>query len=225
MTSLILARGGSKGIPKKNLKSLDGKPLIWYVINAAKKSKKISEIFVSTDDEEISDYVNKLGVNVVARPIELASDYSLDVDSFRHFCNLLKIFTPIVHLRATSPLILPRIIDEAISTFNINQKDITSLRSAHETSESVFKYYKEKNGFWEPIADGLDTTQPRQKYISTYCPNGYVDIVKPTIFMNQETFYGDKIFAYKTEKIHEIDTIEDFEYNEYLIKTNRYVPF
>jgi CMP-N-acetylneuraminic acid synthetase len=68
---LILARGGSKGVPKKNIKILNGKPLIYYVIDAAKKSKKISEIYVSTDDEEISEIVKKYGVKIINSTIAI----------------------------------------------------------------------------------------------------------------------------------------------------------
>lgn len=224
MITLILARGGSKGIPKKNLKLLADKPLIWYVINAAKKSKKITQIFVSTDDDKIAEYVSSLDIEVIERPKEFAQDNSLDVDSFRHFCTKLNVRTPIVHLRATSPTIQSNILDDAIDIFFENEAKITSLRSAHETSESVFKYYVNEDEYWKPIVKDIDTNNPRQSYIKTYCPNGYIDIVKPDIFMNQESFYGNKIFAYKTEKIHEIDNHSDFHYVEYLIKNKIYVP-
>jgi len=219
---LILARGGSKGVPKKNIKILNGKPLIYYVIDAAKKSKKISEIYVSTDDEEISEIVKKYGVKIINRPKTISNDNSLDVESFRHFCELTNEMEPIVHLRATTPLIDPIVIDDAIEVF-INGKDITSLRSAHETPESAYKFFIKRNDTWRPLFDGLDTNQPRQTYEKTYTPNGYVDIVSPKIFMNQNTFYGENIYAFETKVTPEIDTIEDFNYIEYILKNNKNV--
>jgi GTP:adenosylcobinamide-phosphate guanylyltransferase len=144
MICLILARGGSKGVPKKNIKILNGKPLIYYVIYEAKKSKKITKIYVSTDDDEIADIVKEYGVEVIKRPKQLSEDHSLDVDSFRHFCELKNQKDPIVHLRATTPLINHKVIDVAITTYN-NTENITSLRSAHETPESVYKFYIKPN--------------------------------------------------------------------------------
>jgi N-acylneuraminate cytidylyltransferase len=215
MDALILARGGSKGIPDKNIKLLNNKPLIQYVIEGAQKSKGIDKIYVSTDSEIISETVKNLNVEVINRPKDLSQDSSLDVDSFRHFCETKKCKNPIVHLRATTPLIDPYLIDEAIRIFDFRK--FTSLRSAHETPESGFKLLKKKLNLWIPILEGIDPNSPRQTYEKTFTPNGHVDIVNPEIFMNQESFYGDKIYAFETKFTPEIDTIEDFEYIEYIL--------
>ena len=217
MISLILARGGSKGVQKKNIKNLLGKPLIEYVITSAKQSKKITDIYVSSDDEEIIEISKKLGCKIIVRPSELSNDLSLDVDSFRHFCEELNYTEPIIHLRATTPLISPLVIDDAIEVYLKNKNILTSLRSAHETSESVYKFYKQDGLYWYPIVDGMDTNSPRQSYPKTYSPNGYIDIVNPQVFMNSDSFYGDKIYSFITDKTYEIDTIDDFNYIEYIL--------
>ena len=217
MIALILARGGSKGVPKKNIKQLMGMPLIEYVITSAKESKKITDIYVSSDDEEIIEVSKNLGCKIIIRPYELSTDTSLDIDSFRHFCKELNHTEPIIHLRATTPLVNPLVIDNAIEVFLKNKNKITSLRSAHETSESVYKYYKQDGFYWSPIVDGMDTNLPRQSYPKTYSPNGYVDIVTPDVFMNSDNFYGDKIYSFITDKTYEIDTIDDFNYIEYIL--------
>jgi CMP-N,N'-diacetyllegionaminic acid synthase len=217
MIALILARGGSKGIPKKNIKKLLGTPLIEYVITSAKQSKKITDIYVSSDDEEIIEISKKLECKVILRPSELSTDSSLDIDSFRHFCDELKYNEPIIHLRPTTPLICPLVIDDAIEVFLKNKNVITSLRSAHETSESVYKFYKKDGLYWQPIVDGMDTNLPRQSYPKTYSPNGYIDIVNPQVFMNSDSFYGDKIYSFITDKTYEIDTMDDFNYIEYIL--------
>ena len=217
MISLILARGGSKGVQKKNIKNLLGKPLIEYVITSAKQSKKITDIYVSSDDEEIIEISKKLGCKIIVRPSELSNDISLDIDSFRHFCEELNYTEPIIHLRATTPLISPLVIDDAIEVYLKNKNILTSLRSAHETSESVYKFYKQNGLYWHPIVDGMDTNLPRQSYPKTYSPNGYIDIVNPQVFMNSDSFYGDKIYSFITDKTYEIDTIDDFNYIEYIL--------
>jgi len=217
MVSLILARGGSKGVKKKNIKNLLGKPLIEYVITSAKQSKKITDIYVSSDDEEIIEISKKLGCKIIVRPSELSNDLSLDIDSFRHFCEELNYTEPIIHLRATTPLISPLVIDDAIEVYLKNKNILTSLRSAHETSESVYKFYKQDGLYWYPIVDGMDTNSPRQSYPKTYSPNGYIDIVNPQVFMNSDSFYGDKIYSFITDKTYEIDTIDDFNYIEYIL--------
>ena len=217
MVSLILARGGSKGVKKKNIKKLLGKPLIEYVITSAKQSKKITDIYVSSDDEEIIEISKKLGCKIIVRPSELSNDSSLDIDSFRHFCEELNYTEPIIHLRATTPLISPLVIDDAIEVYVKNKNILTSLRSAHETSESVYKFYKQDGLYWYPIVDGMDTNLPRQNYPKTYSPNGYIDIVNPQVFMNSDSFYGDKIYSFITDKTYEIDTIDDFNYIEYIL--------
>lgn len=217
MISLILARGGSKGVQKKNIKNLLGKPLIEYVITSAKQSKKITDIYVSSDDEEIIEISKKLGCKIIVRPSELSNDLSLDIDSFRHFCDKLNYTEPIIHLRATTPLISPLVIDDAIEVYLKNKNILTSLRSAHETSESVYKFYKQDGLYWYPIVDGMDTNSPRQSYPKTYSPNGYIDIVNPQVFMNSDSFYGDKIYSFITDKTYEIDTIDDFNYIEYIL--------
>ena len=117
---------------------------------------------------------------------------------------------------STSDLI-KLVIDDAIEVYLKNKNILTSLRSAHETSESVYKFYKQNGLYWYPIVDGMDTNLPRQSYPKTYSPNGYIDIVNPQVFMNSDSFYGDKIYSFITDKTYEIDTIDDFNYIEYIL--------
>jgi len=216
MVALILARGGSKGVIRKNLKLLNGEPLLAYPIKAAMRSKRITKVYVSTEDPEIAEVAEGLGATIINRPKDLAKDDSLDIESFIHFSISSQHTEPIVHLRATTPILDEAIIDEAINVFETNINDYTSLRSAHKLSESVYKFYTMGDKYWEPIDKDL-TDQPRQSCPDVYSPNGYVDIVKPEIFLSGKTFYGDKIYPYITDHTPEVDTLNDFMYIEHLM--------
>ena len=217
MIALILARGGSKGVPRKNIKMLLGYPLISYCIEAALSSVLITDVFVSSDDDEILEISKYYGAQVIKRPSVLAEDDSLDIDAFIHFCKKKSYTSPIVQLRATTPMVTATIIDNAINLYIDNKDSVSSLRSAHKMSESAFKFFVKRDFFWKPISNDFDPDQPRQKYPDTYVPNGCVDIVDPNFFMNNNSLYGENILAYETKFMPEIDTEDDFNYIEYLM--------
>lgn len=215
---LILARGGSKSIHRKNLVEIGGYPLIFHPINTAKKSDYIGEVYVSTDDDEIKNVSLSYGAKVIDRPKELAQDDSLDIDSMKHFVEYINCEDDFVHLRATSPLVKREILEGAIDYFNSNQ-DCTSLRSAHEMDFPPEKMFKKDGKYWSGFFNLKDTEYPRQKFTKTYKPNGHVDIVRPKHFMYGDSLHGDKILSYVTDFTHDIDTKNDYkklevEYNE-----------
>jgi CMP-N,N'-diacetyllegionaminic acid synthase len=218
MIALILARGGSKGIPKKNLQLVGEKPILEHLIDNLKKTKKITDIYVSSDSEEILEVSKKCNVKTIQRPSEFASDNSKDIDSFKHAISVIGYVNEIAHFRPTTPFICPEIVDKAIEVFNSNIKNCTSLRSGHELTESLNKFYKMKKGFFVPLFKEFDTKDelPRQLSEKYFVPNGYVDIVKPEIFMTSNSFYGKKILPYITEFTQEIDTLEDLDYIRYI---------
>ena len=221
--ALIPARGGSKGVPKKNIKLLDNFPLLSYSIAAAKLSQNITRVIVSTDSQEIADIAQKFGAEVpFLRPKHLANDISQDIDFVQHCLEYLETqegYTPdyIVLLRPTTPLRETAHIDKAIEKFQ-NTKNATSLRSSHEAPESPFKWFGLENEFYTSICEEValeETNKPRQSFKSVYVPNGYVDILKPDYVKNSTEIYGKEILSYITPDGYEIDTLEEFEYIEY----------
>ena len=118
--SLILARGGSKGIPGKNIIDLNGKPLIAYSIEASLASG-VDEPWVSTDDPEIAMASREYGAKVIDRPSELAQDTSKSEDALNHFADN-KEFDSMVFIQPTSPMIQPGDIDEALQMVRPNGK-------------------------------------------------------------------------------------------------------
>lgn len=221
MNCIILARGGSKGLPNKNIKLLEGKPLLAYPIEAALKTKNINKVYVSTDSQQIADVAYKFGASVIRRPDHLSTDKSLDIDALRHTVGFLENYEDLVQLRATTPIISPKILDEAIELFNNNKEECTSLRSAHEFSESVYKFFKCDGKYWDGFFPGMEGEYynlPRQYFPKSYLPNGYIDIVRPKVFMNKDTLHGNKILSFITPYVIEIDTKEDFERLEMSVK-------
>jgi len=116
------ARGGSKGIPRKNIKVLSGKPLIAWTIEAAKESKVIDRYVVSTEDEEIAEISRKCGADVIARPQELATDETTTISVIQHAIEQIPCDV-VVLLQATSPIRRPGLIDECVREFKDNDYD------------------------------------------------------------------------------------------------------
>tara|TARA_R110001583_G_scaffold22385_3_gene84076 strand:- start:2943 stop:3620 length:678 start_codon:yes stop_codon:yes gene_type:complete len=219
---IILARGGSKGVPGKNIKKVNGIPLLAYPIIAAKTANHISDIYVSTDDVKIKQVALEYGAKIIDRPKELAQDDTSDIDAMKHAVGYLGDDDDIVHLRATTPMIKGEVLDKAIEYFQDNE--CTGLRSAHESSETAYKSFKKNDKYWGGLFNdelqGEYYNLPRQQLPKTYQPNGYVDIVKPTQFMNNDSFHGDKMIAFITDFAYEVDTPTDFKILEVVYGKN-----
>lgn len=212
--AVIPARGGSKGIPKKNIATLAGFPLIFFTIQTAKQLCG-SETYVSTDDEEIATVAKSFGVKVLDRPKELATDASTDGEWVRHAFDNIEGDNMII-LRTTTPFRCMCTLLDATALLE-GHPDATGLRSAHAIAESPYKMVKKDGDFWKPFMGGplevLDL--PRQTFDKCFHPNGYIDIVKRSAVEKAgdeiRSFFGDKILAFETEETIEIDTPADLE--------------
>jgi len=226
--AIVPARSGSKGVIDKNIRKIGSYPLISYSIKAASQSSLISRVIVSTDSEKYADIAKSYGAEVpFLRPDKISGDQSLDSDFFEHAISWLDSndgFVPeyIVHLRPTTPLRDPDVIDKAIE--KIVCCDATSLRSAHKMSESAYKAFEIEDGFFSRMCgkgSNLDASNlGRQQYPVTYDANGYVDVVRTEMIMNNRKLHGDRVVAYVTERSYEIDEESDLELLEYVIQKN-----
>ncbi len=230
--ALIPARGGSKSIPKKNIVNLGGYPLIAYTIAAAKLSKYIDRVIVTTDDEEIASIAKEYGAEVpFLRPKEISQDNSLDIDFFVHALDFLEKkqgYVPdlIIHLRPTTPLRDYKIMDKAIGEI-INDKKATSLRSAHVSEQTGYKLFRMNNGFCNFFGESDHEiieyyNMPRQALQKTYNPNGYVDIIIPKTLKETGLLHGKFIKAFITEKIADIDVYSDFDFAKTIVKKEEF---
>ena len=225
--ALIPARGGSKGVPHKNIRLLKGFPLLAYSIIAAKLSRNIQRIVVSTDSEEIAEVAQKFGAEVpFMRPAIYANDKSKDFEFVNHALhwfsdNEERIPEYIIHLRPTTPVRNPEIIDQAIELIK-ESKSATSLRSAHKASESPFKWFiKKENGYFASILEGLSNEEAnagRQSFSTVYIPDGYVDVIKTEFVLKEGILHGENLLGFESPKCYEIDEEKDFFLLEYQIE-------
>jgi len=229
---LIPARGGSKSVPKKNIRLLAGKPLIAYTIEEAKKSRYIDRLIVSTDDKEIAKVSSRLGAEVpFMRPKRLAGDHATDLSVFKHALLWLEKNEGekpeiVVHLRPTSPLRTVFHIDEAIKL--LLNSDADSVRSVCISQKHPYKMWKIKNGylvsFLSKSSIGEKYNLPRQKLPPAYIQNGCVDVVRRSTILEKNSMTGDKILAYvmdEDESVN-INTFIDFQLAEILIKKKKH---
>ena len=219
--ALIPARSGSKGVIDKNIKLLNGKPLINHAIDVSKNSKFITDVYISTDSQDYADLAIKAGAKApFLRPDEISGDSSTDLECFKHFISFFKenkIELPefIVHLRPTTPIRDAKIIDNAIIFFKEHHKTFSSLRSVHEMPESAFKYCTIEDRKLKAIGSqsfSMDSSNnARQTFPKTYIPNGYVDIISVRYLLENMLLHGDKVYPFITPVSYEVDTVDDFE--------------
>lgn len=228
--ALIPARGGSKSIPRKNIRPLAGKPLISHTIEQALGSAHISRVIVSTDAPEIATVATQWGAEVpFLRPAELAQDDTPDWPVFDHALRWLKAnqnYEPdiVVHLRPTTPNRRVETLDRVIETF-LNTPDIDSMRSVRPAEYSPYKMVLiGPDGCIEPVIvppggrDKLWST-PRQALPQAYQGDGYVDITRPRVILDGKCMFGERTKAYIIdEPVIDIDYEEDFRRAELMLR-------
>lgn len=222
--AIIPARGGSKGVPRKNIKSLNGKALIGYTIEAAKSSKYIDKTIVSTEDEQIKAVALNFGAEIpFLRPKELATDMSPSIDGILYTINRLQeeynyIPEYVCLLQCTSPLRTGKHIDEAF--LKLKETNMDAIVSVCES---------EVNPYWSNVFNGnkLDyflecgkTITRRQDLPEVYRMNGAIYIVKTEVLMEMKTFEPEKLTGYIMDNMDsvDIDTKLDFKLAELVIK-------
>ncbi|HYN44747.1 MAG TPA: acylneuraminate cytidylyltransferase family protein [Candidatus Limnocylindrales bacterium] len=217
---IIPARGGSKGLPRKNIRQLNGKPLICYAIDGAMKSKFIDRIIVTTDDSEIAEISKKAGAEVIMRPPSLAQDESPVIDAIFHVLDNINEVKPdfIVLLQPTSPLREASDIDSAIQLFLDGRYD--SLISVCPAEHSPYWYFNIKNDLLVPLFDERFLELRRQELPPAYRPNGAIYIITPEILKKYKSFYCNKTLAFVMTVRSSIDIDEeiDFQIAEQLMK-------
>jgi len=221
--AIIPARGSSKGIPRKNIRLLCGKPLIAYTIEAALSSKYIDKAVVSTEDGEIAKIAREYGAEVIERPLELAQDDTPSLPVFQQVIKHLeevRKFHPdiIVILQPTSPLRTVDDIDGAIEKFL--SVDCDSVVSVCQASHPPQWMYTLEGDRVTPVIEGAKKITRRQDVPKVYQLNGAVYVTRRDIIMKENRVLGGDMRAYimPVERSVDIDTELDFKLAELLIK-------
>jgi CMP-N,N'-diacetyllegionaminic acid synthase len=217
VVALILARGGSKGIPRKNVRALVGKPLIALSIETARRTREIAETFVSTDDREIADVARHYGATVIERPAELANDTASSEAALVHALDVITRDRgeprAVVFMQPTSPLRRDDELSLALRTFE--QQDADSLFTA--TTATGFMW-RATEGRVRPMNYDPGSRPRRQDAPVDVIENGSFYIFKPAVLREHKSRLGGRIAVHMMpmELSFQIDEPWDFELMEWL---------
>ncbi len=219
-----MARGGSKGVPRKNIRMLSGKPLLAWTVLEAKKSKYINRIIISTDDEEIAKVAAEYGAEApFMRPKELAADRTLDLPVMQHALRYLEEkenYKPdaVVQLRPTAPLRRAEHIDFGVKMF-LEHPEAHSVRSVTPTPKHPLKMWRLEGERLTPLLTHPEVPeaynsarQILQDKMPVFAQNGSVDVIRPEVILEMNSMSGQNIFGFvmPAEESVNIDSLEDF---------------
>lgn len=228
--ALIPARGGSKGIPRKNIRNFAGYPLIAWSIAAAKQSAAVTRVIVSTDDEEIAAVARELGAETpFLRPAELAQDNSTDLPLFEHALKWLaenENYKPdiLIQLRPTSPVRPRGLIDEALKIL-FDHKDADCVRGVVPAGQNPHKMWRFEDASqpMKPLltVDGIAEpyNAPRQILPPVYWQTGHIDAIRSSVIRSKHSLTGDIVYPLVIDPRYavDIDTLSDWAKYETLV--------
>lgn len=227
VVAIIPARGGSKGLPGKNIKDFCGKPLIVWTIEAALQSRFIDKVIVSTDNHEIAKIAKQSGALVpFIRPTHLATDETPSIDVIKHALNFCAeknelFFEYTIMLEATSPLRVAEDIDEAFMQLIASPyaESIVGI-SRSEAQNPAFLVTRDSKNLITGYRDSAMKVIRRQDIESVYFFEGSLYISETTVLCKKNTFYHDKTLGYEFPKWKslEIDDLDDFLMAETIMK-------
>ncbi|KAF5083765.1 N-acylneuraminate cytidylyltransferase [anaerobic digester metagenome] len=220
--AIIPARGGSKGLPRKNVLLLAGKPLLYHTILAAKHSANIQDIVVSTDDDEIAQFADSEKITVIHRPPEIATDSSPTIDTILHAIQEVKKHhihpDTIVLLQPTSPLRTSEDIDNALSLYKKSVCD--SVISVTPAPHPPYWDMIIEDPYLKPIFNPDYLRKRRQDLPMAYMPNGAIYISSPDYLKKERSFYGERVIPYimPADRSIDIDSEMDLLLAELIIQ-------
>jgi N-acylneuraminate cytidylyltransferase len=227
--AIIPARGGSKGIPRKNIRNFAGHPLIAFSIAAGLQASTVTRVIVSTDDEEIAAVARRYGADTpFLRPAEFAQDQTLDLPVFQHALDWLRAnenYCPdvVVQLRPTSPIRPLGLVDEAVNLLLANP-EATSVRGVVPAGQNPHKMWRidPASGRMHNLLDVPGVPEPynapRQILPPVYWQTGHIDAIRPEVF-SRNTMSGEVVLPVMIDPAYtvDIDTPKDWARSEWLV--------
>ncbi|SDH74768.1 N-acylneuraminate cytidylyltransferase [Vibrio xiamenensis] len=225
--AFIFARGGSKGLPGKNIKPLAGKPLLQYSIDTALACPSIEKVFVSTDDIQIAEVARSGGAIVIERPDELANDTSPEWLSWRHAVTWVQenygLFDRFISLPATSPLRSVEDVENAIRKLTVVDADICISVTPASRSPYFNMVKQTDSGLVELVNQPSDEVTRRQDAPNVFDITTVVYVTTPTFVLNQYGIFSGNVTSIEIpkERAVDIDDIYDFKLAQVLIQEHK----
>ena len=218
VTAIILARGGSKGIPNKNILEFLGKPLVAWSVIQAKLTKEIDDVYISSDSDDILNIAEWYGAVKIKRPDEISGDTAKSEEAILHALDIIgDDHKCIIMLEPTAPLRKPDDLSDAIRLFVDNKWD-SAFSSAELQDFLIWK--KDKDDKLIGVNYNYKIQEPRQLRDMEYVENGAIYIFKPEIMINNSNRFGGDIgmIPNKFWQSFEIDEKDDWEFVELIFK-------
>ena len=224
--AIIPARSGSKSVKDKNIRLINGKPMLAYSIEHGLQAEKIDRVIVSTDNDKYAEIAKQFGAEVpFLRPKSISLDESLDIEVFEHALNYLKetedyIPDIVVQLRPTYPIRNVKDIDNMVEILELND-NIDSVRCIAPAKEIAYKMWRKMdNGSLQPLLSDIPEAynMPRQRLPQIYYQNACIDVIRAHIITEQHSMSGNYIMGYEMNHNFDIDTEEDFKKAENYLK-------
>lgn len=224
---LIPARGGSKGVPRKNIRLLAGKPLLQYTAEAAAAAGRLTRVILSTDDEEIAEVGRACGVEVpFLRPAELAQDTTPTLPVAQHALRFLEAqgsrFDAVCLLQPTNPLRRPDDIDRAIELLESSPADsVVTVLAVPAEHNPYWVYFRNEDGSLRPSLGQMAPITRRQDLPPAYHREGSVYVTRRDVVMLDDSLYGARIVGLEIEarRSVNIDGPEDWARAEALLRS------
>ena len=226
---IIPARGGSKSVPKKNIKELDGKPLLQYTVEAANNAKLLSRVILSSDDDDIISVAKNLKVDVpFKRPSHLAEDASPTLPVIQHALQFFQSqnihFDAVCLLQATSPFKTGAFIDAAVKKFIESDCDaLVSVQKVPAEYNPHWTFKANEEGFLNLTTNDEQIITRRQDLPTVYHRDGLIYITKTSVLLKQNSIYGNKIAYIESPEEGQIniDTMDDWHKAEAYLKSKQ----
>lgn len=224
---IIPARGGSKGVPRKNIRELAGKPLIAYAIDACKESKALHRFVLSTEDFEIKQIAESYNCDVVNRPEELAKDSTPSLPVILHAADTAarkfgESYDAICLLQPTTPQRTAAHIDQAIEKFDNSTADtLISVCRIPDHFHPNWVYVPDENNHLKRVCQSESMATRRQDLAPAYIRNGAIYLIRWNTLMSGKTLYGPKLISFEmpNKESLNIDTLQDWQRAEEIFAT------